>query len=32
MLGGLLKSIIGDVDSSDEDGEYVGNATAPDLD
>lgn len=33
LLGGLLKSIIGDVDTSDEEGEYVGNcSTAPDLD
>lgn len=35
MFGGLLKSIIGDVDvdSSDEEGEFVANcAAAPDLD
>lgn len=33
VFGGLLKSIIGDADSSDEDGEYMAhNATAPDLD
>ncbi|KAM3964436.1 Golgi to ER traffic protein 4 homolog [Aphomia sociella] len=32
MFGGLLKSIIGDADSSDEEGEFGHNATAPDLD
>ncbi|XP_026751846.1 Golgi to ER traffic protein 4 homolog [Galleria mellonella] len=32
VFGGLLKSIIGDADSSDEDGEYEHNATVPDLD
>ncbi|CAK1596095.1 unnamed protein product [Parnassius mnemosyne] len=33
VFGGLLKSIIGDLDSSDEDGDYTGrNTTAPDLD
>ncbi|XP_068631747.1 Golgi to ER traffic protein 4 homolog [Battus philenor] len=33
MFGGLLKSIIGDLDSSDDDGEVDGrNASAPDLD
>lgn len=32
MLGGFLKSIISEVDSSDDDGDYGGNATAPDLD
>lgn len=33
MLGGLLKSIIGEVDSSDEEGELLGrSAAAPDLD
>lgn len=33
VFGGLLKSIIGEADSSDEDGEYVGrNAAPPDLD
>lgn len=33
VFGGLLKSIIGEADSSDEDGDYVGrNAAAPDLD
>ncbi|CAG5059635.1 unnamed protein product [Parnassius apollo] len=33
VFGGLLKSIIGDLDSSDEDGDYTErNTTAPDLD
>ncbi|CAH2037554.1 unnamed protein product, partial [Iphiclides podalirius] len=33
MLNGLLKSIIGDLDSSDEDGDLnERNSTAPDLD
>lgn len=31
MFGGLLKSIIGEDDSSDDE-EYAGNAAAPDLD
>ncbi|XP_028043990.1 Golgi to ER traffic protein 4 homolog isoform X4 [Bombyx mandarina] len=32
MFGGLIKSIIGDIDSSDDDGESKTSATAPDLD
>ncbi|XP_026725321.1 Golgi to ER traffic protein 4 homolog [Trichoplusia ni] len=33
VFGGILKSIIGDADSSDEEGEYVGrNGAAPELD
>ncbi|CAB3224137.1 unnamed protein product [Arctia plantaginis] len=33
MFGGLLKTIIGDADSSDDDGDYIGrSAAAPDLD
>lgn len=33
MFGGLLKTIIGEADSSDDDGDYIGrSAAAPDLD
>ncbi|XP_013199883.1 Golgi to ER traffic protein 4 homolog [Amyelois transitella] len=32
VFGGLLRSIIGDADSSDEDGDFMGQSAAPDLD
>lgn len=32
MFSGLLKSIIGNEDSTDEEGEIMSSATAPDLD
>lgn len=32
VFGGLLKSIIREADSSDDDGDYMATASAPDLD